>query len=199
MGAIQLRTERLVLVSATVELLQAELTNRARFEKLLGAHVPPHWPPPLNDEASLRWTLELLGSDPREAGWASWYFLHREHGALLAVGNGGFKGKPDADGAVEVGYSILPDHHRHGFAPEAVRALVGWAFSHREVARVLAHTLPSLLPSIRVLEKCDFDCVGPCDEEGVIRYALERDAYERGSGAGVRKPRDEGRRRERSG
>ena len=71
---------------------------------------------------------------------------------LEAIGNGGFKGRPDADGSVEVGYSVMENYQRNGFAPEAVEALVDWAFGYREVQRVIAQTLPELRPSIRVLE-----------------------------------------------
>src|ERR1700752_1953212 len=114
---LHLRTERLQLVAATLELAQAELPDPRRLGKLLGAHVPPSWPPPLNDEDSMRWTIDYLKSHADGVGWAKWYFLHREHGELIAVGNGGFSGVPEADGTVEVGYSIVPECHRLGFAP----------------------------------------------------------------------------------
>ena len=176
---LPLRTERLQLVAATLELARAELSGPRRFAALLGAHVPPHWPPPLNDEQSMRWTADFLAENPDGVGWGTWYFLHKEHGELQAVGNGGFKGKPTADGTVEIGYSILPEHHRLGFAPEAVRALIDWAFSHATVTHVTAQTLPELHPSIRVLEKCGFRFVGPGSEERAILYELGRDDHAR--------------------
>ena len=171
---LHLRSERLLLVAATAELAQADLAGPGRLGKLLQAHVPPSWPPPLNDEHSQRWTLEQLRAHPDDAGWFAWYFLHREHGEVRAVGVGGFRGAPSPDGTVEVGYSIVPESHRLGFAPEAVRALVDWAFGHAAVKRVIAHTLPALLPSVRVLEKCGFVLEGPGEEEGTIRFALAR-------------------------
>ena len=176
---LHLRTERLQLVPATLELARAELADARRLEKLLGAHVPPSWPPPLNDEKTQRWTVTELAAHPGDVGWYAWYFLHREHGELRAVGVGGFRGKPGPDGAVEVGYSIVPESHRFGFAPEAVRALVAWAFTHPEVARVVAHTLPTLTPSMRVLEKCGFAAAGAGEEEGTVRFVLERGALRR--------------------
>jgi RimJ/RimL family protein N-acetyltransferase len=182
---LHLRTERLQLVAVTLELARAELAGPRRLEKLLGAHVPPSWPPPLNDVNSLRWTIDQLAAHPEAVGWYAWYFLHRvsssrEHGELRAVGLGGFRGKPK-DGVVEIGYSIVPEAHRFGFAPEAVRALVAWAFGHREVARVTAQTLPQLRPSIRVLEKCGFTSIGAGWDEGAIAFALERPSSIRGS------------------
>lgn len=171
---LHLRTERLQLVAATLELARAELADPQRLGKLLGAHVPPSWPPPLNDEQTLRWTIAALGAHPRDVGWFAWYFLHREHAELRLIGQGGFTGPPTPDGTVEVGYAIVHECHRFGFAPEAARALVDWAFTHREVARVVAHTLPSLMPSIRVLEKCGFAAAGAGAEEGTLRFVLER-------------------------
>lgn len=171
---LHLRTERLQLVAATLEHVRAELADPRRLEKLLGAHVPPSWPPPLNDEQSLRWTIDRLAAHPDEVGWLSWYLLHPEHGGLRVIGLAGFKGKPDAEGMAEIGYAIVPEAHRFGFAPEAVRALVAWAFAHPEVRRVTAQTLPELRPSIRVLEKCGFRAIGKGWDEGAIAFELER-------------------------
>ena len=178
---LHVRTERLQLVAATLELARADLAGHRRLEALLKAHVPPSWPPPLNDEKTQRWTVEKLSAHPEHTGWYAWYFLHREHGELRAVGTGGFTGPPAADASVEVGYSIVPESHRFGFAPEAVRALVDWAFVHAAVARVVAHTLPSLQPSIRVLEKCGFAAAGAGAEEGTLRFVLERAGRARGA------------------
>lgn len=176
---LHLRTERLQLIAVTLELARAERAGPAHLGALLGAHVPPSWPPPLNDEHTLDWTIEYLAAHPHAVGWAAWYFLHREHKELRLIGIGGFAGEPtSAEGAsggtAEIGYSIVPECHRFGFAPEAVRALVGWAFTHSAVRRVIAHTLPALLPSIRVLEKCGFTLDGPGAEAGTVRYSLAR-------------------------
>jgi RimJ/RimL family protein N-acetyltransferase len=152
---MRIRTGRLTLVAATMEQAQKEFQDRARFAELLRAEVPPDWPPPLNDEASRRWVCDALAKDPNAFGWLMWYFLLRRPGeAPLLVGNGGFTGLPSADGTVEVGYAVVESCQRRGYAHEAVKALVRWVFSHPRVTRVVAHTLPELTPSIRVLEKC---------------------------------------------
>jgi len=72
-----------------------------------------------------------------------------------AVGVGGFKGKPSWEGTAEIGYSVMPDYQRLGFALEAVAGLVGWAFPTRR-GLVTAETLPALEVSIRVLENNGF-------------------------------------------
>ena len=68
----------------------------------------------------------------------------------------------------------MESHHRHGYASEAVSALVEWAFSHPDIDRVVAHTLPVLTPSIRVLEKNGFVRVDEVLEEGAIMFELKR-------------------------
>jgi RimJ/RimL family protein N-acetyltransferase len=128
----------------------------------------------LNDDNSKTFTLTYLEENPDAAGWSAWYFLlPGSDGSSQAVGIGGFKGRP-ARGRVEVGYSILPAHQRSGLASEAVAALVDWAFSHPDVQLVTAETLPSLVASIRVLEKNGFHGLGQGSEEGVIRYGRNR-------------------------
>ena len=180
---LRLRTARLELVAGTAALARADLSDRAQFARLLGASVPPAWPPPLNDEASMEWSARLHEANPGAHGWGVWYFLLRDDpsGGRVAIGNGGFKGPPALDGLVEIGYSILEEHHGKGYATEAVGAILAWAFGHEEVRLVVAETLPALSPSIRLLERCGFEFVGPGSdpEPGAIRYALPRERYER--------------------
>ena len=167
----RLRTARLEIVPGTSGLGRAEIGDRAAFAALLGADVPDSWPPPENDEHTMRFFTEYVESHPDRVGWAAWYILRcGEGGRKTAVGTCGFKGGPDGDGTVETGYSILVEHQRRGYAPEAVAALVDWAFGDPGVSRVIAHTFPDLGPSIRVLEKCGFNPAGPGEEQGTIRF-----------------------------
>ena len=169
-----LTTERLELIPATLELADADLHNRMEFSHQLEATVLDSWPPPLNDENSMKYTVDYLRSHPEAAGWAAWYWVAKKH-KPVAVGMGGFKGLP-AGGAVEIGYSLLPEFQKKGYAMEAVAAMIDWAFGHEEVDRVLAETLPELTPSIRLLEKSGFKNIGKGSEDGVIRFELPRAA-----------------------
>jgi ribosomal-protein-alanine N-acetyltransferase len=166
---IELRTPRLRLVAATLEMAQAELNDRARLARLLGAELPPGWPPPFNDDDSARFFLEYLTRHPRAVGWMAWYFIHVAD-EPIAIGNGGFKGEPSG-GSVEIGYSIVPQFQRLGFASEAVRALLEWAFSHDGVHRVIAETLPPLSASRALLRKLGFGQIDSV-EPGTLRFAL---------------------------
>jgi len=179
MDRLQLTTPRLELVAGAVALAKAEINDLPALARLLNVPLPTHWPPPLNDENSQKFFLDSLQkAAPSDAGWYLWYCLSREPRALL--GSAGFKGIP-TNGLVEIGYSMLEEHQRNGYCTEAVRALIDWAFQHPDVSMVIAHTLPGLLPSIRVMEKCGliFAGDGPL-EDGVrtIRYELSRKSFE---------------------
>ena len=171
-----LETQRMTLVAATLPMLCAELSRPDEFARLLGVEVAVPWPPPLNDEASNRWMIRLLEENPDTAGWGMWYFLLRAGpgGGPLAIGNGGYKGKPSADGTVEIGYSIVEAYQRRGLATEGARALIDRAFRDPAVSRVIAETFPDLTPSIRVLEKCGFVRTEGGSEPGVIRFEVRR-------------------------
>jgi ribosomal-protein-alanine N-acetyltransferase len=167
---IELRTPRLHLIAATLELARAEVSDRSMLARLLDARLPADWPPPLNDDDSARFFLDYLTKHPSNVGWMAWYFVAVEDGERIAIGNGGFKGAP-SDGAVEIGYSVVPRYQRNGFAGEAVRALIAWAFSHAGVDRIVAETLPELHASQALLRSLGFHETVPL-EAGTLRFEL---------------------------
>jgi RimJ/RimL family protein N-acetyltransferase len=169
-------TEQLDLVPATPELLRKALGPRAGLAAALGARVPESWPPQYLDAAAIEFTLARLAEGERHAGWWMYFILLRESGGeRTLVGSGGYAGPP-ADGAVEVGYGIVPDHQRRGYASEAVRGFVKRAFVRPDITRVTAQTLPELEASIGVLLKCGFRRAGAGAEPGAIRFDLDRAA-----------------------
>ena len=166
-------TPRLELVAATFEHCAAEISDIAALGTMLDASVPDDWPPPLNDEHSQRFFLETLRERPGSVGWSVWYFILRSEGARTVIGNGGFKGEP-RDGAVEIGYSIVPTFQRRGFADEAVEALAQWAFADSRVDRVIAEALLELEASIAVLRKTGFRACDGASEPGLLRFERMR-------------------------
>jgi ribosomal-protein-alanine N-acetyltransferase len=132
--------------------------------------VPRDWPPDYhaNRLGFMRKALE----DPDATGWWLHYVVLTDVTRPTLVGVAGFKGPP-SDGAVEIGYSIVPSWQRRGLATEASRALVGAAWQ-RGAKVILAHTLPHLEPSIGVLRKLEF-APSESNEPGVLAFALRRE------------------------
>ena len=165
-------TARLTLVPATVALARAELADRGEFARLLDAVVPDNWPPESAADA-LPLFLSWLESAPDRVGWFGWYALARigDAGPPVLVGGGGFLGPPQ-DGAVQIGYSLLPEFQRRGYATEMVNALVRWAFGQPGVDAIAAETEWANPASVRVLEKVGFTPAGCAAEPGGARFEV---------------------------
>ncbi|MEP7041189.1 MAG: GNAT family N-acetyltransferase, partial [Chloroflexota bacterium] len=64
--------------------------------------------------------------------------LRGENDARTAIGYLNFHAGPDADGRVEVGYTLLPDARGHGYAIEAVQAAIEWAIEVHAIRKFRA-------------------------------------------------------------
>lgn len=82
------------------------------------------------------------------------YYLIRRQADGLAVGGVGFKGPPDS-GVVEIGYGLAPSARGHGYATEALEALVQTA-AGLGVTTIRADTDPENVASRRTLERAGF-------------------------------------------
>jgi len=168
-----LESNRMVLVAANAELVRADLSGVDSLGEMLDARVPENWPPELYDREAMEYALRML-EESTSPGWSFWYLLLRSEDQASIVGICGFKGRPDAAGSAEIGYSIVSQFRNQGLASEAVDRLVRWAFSHQTVLEVSAETLPHLQSSIRVMKKNGFEYCGAGSELGVVRYAVQR-------------------------
>ena len=175
-----IRSERLELVPATIDVLSAALERPSALGTALRARVPPTWPPEFLDRPALEFTRDRLIEMPGDREWWMYFVVLPAADERILIGTAGYKGPPAEDGTVEVGYGIVTDHRRQGYASEATRELVARAFRLPEVRRVIAETLPELTPSIGVLQKCGFQLIGEGSEPGVIRFELTRAAYHAG-------------------
>ena len=165
-------TKRLDLVEATPESVRAAMFDHERLAELLHARVPDSWPPELLDMDALEWTQRWLDNPDNDPSFGMYWIVFRESVASFRtlVGVAGFKGMPTEDGTVEVGYGVVAEYQRRGYATETVRAFLAHAFGHSKVKRVIAETYPHLAPSIGVLENCGFQLIGDGSEPGVVRY-----------------------------
>ena len=85
------------------------------------------------------------------------------------LGFGGFKGGPDAAGAVELGYLTFQAHEGRGVASAVAAAMIEIARAEG-LAAVIAHTLPEENPSTGVLRRNGFMRDGEAEDpdEGTV-------------------------------
>jgi RimJ/RimL family protein N-acetyltransferase len=164
----ELSTARLVLVGADDALLRAEIESLEALAVAIDSTVPAAWPPEHHDRGVIESVLKSLDSLRPDEPWRLFYVVLSKPRTL--VGICGIKQAPDAKGCVEVGYTVLEQFRCRGIASEAVMALMRVAFD-RGASEVAAETYPSLLPSLRVMEKCGMRKTGEGSEPGTVRYS----------------------------
>jgi [ribosomal protein S5]-alanine N-acetyltransferase len=152
----ELRTERLRLLAITSEIADATLNNRTRLSELTGAEVADGWPNPDFTDA-LPYIRAGVGRKPTFANWSR-AIVHTDDNVV--IGDAGFKSLPNKDGSVEIGYGVAASYRNQGFAAEAARALIAWAFEHDAVRQVTAECRQDNHASKRVLEKLGMECTG---------------------------------------
>jgi [ribosomal protein S5]-alanine N-acetyltransferase len=152
MAQTSVHTLRLELLPLEADAIQALLAGDGRnLKKLTGAAFPePVAPPPYMAE-SLPVVGTRLRQSPDDAPWWNWLVVSHDDG--MAVGSVAFGGKPDAAGAVLIGYAMYPGHEGHGYATEAVKAMVEWAFAQPGVKTVRALAPVWNTPAVHVAEK----------------------------------------------
>ena len=102
----------------------------------------PEWP---ETEEQTRDFVAKNVDEPRE------YALVRRDGGAL-VGHVSF-GPWFGPKTHELGWAVAPPHQRHGYATEAARALLSYAFETAGLHRVIATCNPENTASVRVMEK----------------------------------------------
>jgi RimJ/RimL family protein N-acetyltransferase len=170
MSTTTVHTARLELAPLGADAIEALLRGDAgRLRSLTGAAFPaPPAPPPYMAD-SLPVVRDRLRANPDEAPWWNWLVVQQEDGE--AVGSVAFGGMPDAAGAVLIGYAMYPGREGHGYATEAVRAMVDWAFAQPGVRVVRALAPVWNTPAVHVAEKVGMRPVAS-DEDDEIGEVL---------------------------
>lgn len=140
-------TDRLWLIPLPLDVVKAACEGR-RSESGFPYTIPEAWP-----DSDLRDFLPtyaaMLAEEPGTARWGVWVMI--EQASRTVIGDIGFKGAPDGEGRIEIGYSVLPLWRQQGFATEAARAMIDWGLKQPAVKAVLAECLATNEPSARVL------------------------------------------------
>jgi RimJ/RimL family protein N-acetyltransferase len=130
------------------------------------------WAPDFPTEGDLR-QAHILRDNPRRAvgprnPWGPYTLIERQ--TNLMIGGIGFKGSPDAEGSIEIGYGICPSRQGLGLMSEAVGRLCHLARA-KGARRLTAETERANGASQRVLEKCGFERFS--EENGSIWWHFE--------------------------
>jgi ribosomal-protein-alanine N-acetyltransferase len=159
-------TPRLELVPCSLSVADALSDDVEEIERLLDVRLPNEWPDPELADFLPHYANQLR-QDPKALGYGVWLVIERESRTI--VGSSGFQGRPNADGDVEIGYGVHADFRNRGYATEAARALVEWAFEQPGVKTVMAHCDQDNIASHRVVAKAGL-VQGEVQADGRIRF-----------------------------
>jgi ribosomal-protein-alanine N-acetyltransferase len=164
------RTDRLDLTPMSGEVIDALIAgDGSRLGALTGARFRQPSPPPYMADA-LPVVRDRLRARPSEAPWWNWLIVDRQSGE--AVGSVAFGGPVNRDGAVLMGWAMYADYEGHGYATEAVRALVAWAFGQPGVREVRALAPVWNTPALRVAENVGMRPVASEEDDDVGEVLL---------------------------
>ncbi len=86
--------------------------------------------------------------------YTSWEMVLESENVI--IGGVCFKGPPDENGEVEIGYGIEMEYWNRGYTTEALVALIAWAESQPDVKGIKASTEPDNDASHAILKKLGF-------------------------------------------
>ena len=165
-------TPRLALIAITHEAVLSEKAGDNRLGEIIRCTIPSAWPHVDWEPHVFDFFLNQFDQHPDQIGWPRYVALLQPDGTRTLIGTVGAFSKTDPPTICEIGYGILPPYEGQGFATEATQALIAHLQRDRRVSALIAHTYPSILASIRIMEKCGLTYDGEGEEAGTIRYRL---------------------------
>jgi ribosomal-protein-alanine N-acetyltransferase len=168
----EFESERLRILTCDFNILNAVINGDSHIAKLLNIQIPSQWTE--YGSSAFQYVLTKITKNHDEEWWTHFPILKSEN---ILIGSGGYKGKPDENGVIEIGYEIAKDYRNNGYATEFAKALLDHAFLHPEVHFVIAHTLAEQNASTHVLLNCGFTRVQVLDDaenETLWKWELKR-------------------------
>jgi RimJ/RimL family protein N-acetyltransferase len=120
------------------------------------------------------WRMRLsdIAANPEAARWIARAAVDDPGG--FVVGHAGFHGPPNDDGMVEVGYTVLPEYRRRGYARAMLTALLRRAAGEPQVRVVRASISPDNTASLATIAGFGFEPAGEqWDEEDGLELLFE--------------------------
>lgn len=153
---MQIETERLILKEYNKDDIEAFYSLKSDKEVWIYSTFKP-----LTDRKEAVALLDCILSN-RKNTYPDFLALF-EKKTMQYIGEAGIIGSNPNASRGEVGYNLLPEYWKRGYATEILSAIVKWAFQDRQYERLEALALECNTASCKVLEKCGFQ------KEGVLR------------------------------
>lgn len=168
----KLVTQRLILIPFTIQLCKNLLNDDYSDLEILNLKKGKSWPD--NDVMeTLPRIINNLSKVESPTGFESWMIIKKE--TLEIIGDLGFKGYNHDKKNIDIGYGIIKEERKKGYAEEAVKEIINWAFATEIVTEITANCLAQNTNSINLLTKVNF--IELKTENGMKYWLLENQNF----------------------
>ena len=150
-----IQTERLELIAFEPDAIRHLIQGERDFD------LPKDFPSQDDIDGFLSIQLHRMEASPDRRDWMARLMVTHTR---QVIGHCGFHGPPEVIGRAEIGYTVFTQFRGMGYAKEAAKALVQWAFAQGE-KEVYASVSPENAPSLAVVKSLGFKQVGTQDDE----------------------------------
>jgi ribosomal-protein-alanine N-acetyltransferase len=165
----QLQTERLLLIPFTTQICKNLINDDFSDLNSIGLKRGKSWPDDdvLETLPKISYNLSLVEAP---TGFESWMIIKID--TLEIIGDLGFKGFNYEKENIDIGYGIIKEERGKGYAEEASKALIKWAFTVDVVKEITARCLIDNTSSIKLLKKLNFDITK--NDNKMIHWSLQK-------------------------
>ncbi|HVM90104.1 MAG TPA: GNAT family N-acetyltransferase [Puia sp.] len=150
-------TDRLIIIPLDCRQLRLYMQNSRKLDKELRiSHTVRITPPRIRDRTEYLIIPEMKKADKDNYLYYTFWIVV-EKSSRNVVAELGFKGGPNENGEVEIGYGTFFGYRRKGIMTEAVGGIIRWARNRSDVNCILAETDEENNASIKVLQKNHFE------------------------------------------
>ncbi len=174
MSEQKLITEKLILIPYNIKICTEIISNDFTALYKMGFKKGNGWP---DDDVmeTLPKIINNLLKVKAPTGFESWMIIKND--SLEIIGDIGFKGFNHAEQNIDLGYGIIKNERRKGYAEEAARAIINWALAHKEVNEITAKCLIGNIGSINLLRKLNF--VQTMQDDAMVYWKLENEVFKK--------------------
>ena len=173
----KLETERLILIPYTIEICENILLKNHELLYNKGYKEGKSWP----DEDvmdTIPGIIKNLSKNNYATGLESWLIIKKETKEI--IGDVGFKGYNFDSQNVDLGYGIIFEERRKGYAEEASRELINWVLKLDYIKEITANCSTENFQSIHLLNKLAFHQLKV--NESMIYWSLKKLNLDNGVG-----------------
>lgn len=156
-----IKSERLTLIPFTTKICNELLNQEYNSIIELSLKRGINWP----DEEILETLPRIIKNLDKvgiPTGFESWMIIKTDTKEI--IGDVGFKGFNRITNSADIGYGIIEAERRKGYAEEACKALINWAFISNDLQHITASCLIDNIGSANLLKKLNFECIAEEEE-----------------------------------